>query len=84
MKITAIQCPKCKDIIYSRAIHDCRYCRCGEVCIDGGLYYERVGFKSEPPKRLQIEIDATKEELYEDWNFGKDKFGLIKPKEDNK
>lgn len=33
MKINALQCGKCGDIIFSRARHDMRFCSCGAVLI---------------------------------------------------
>lgn len=34
-----IQCPECKDIIYSVSRHDFRYCECQKHFIDGGRDY---------------------------------------------
>lgn len=41
MKILSnkIQCNKCKDIIESTHIHDCKWCKCGTVAVDGGHSY---------------------------------------------
>jgi ribosomal protein L37AE/L43A len=83
MKVNAIKCPKCKDIVYSRAGHDFRECSCGGVFIDGGFDYVRMGFETElkgKVKRLDVEVKATKEELYIDWFDHINKFGLIKDK----
>lgn len=79
-KITAIKCPKCRDIIFSRARHDFRWYSCGEIAVDGGFDYLKISFKKEMPSQITLEVEATKKELFEDWNFGKDKFGLIKEK----
>ena len=79
MKVQAIKCSKCKDIIFSRTRHDCRGCTCGEVYIDGGFDYKRVGFKGEKsPENVLINVKATQKELYDDWNNKVDKYGLIK------
>ena len=80
MKVNAIKCPTCKDIIFSRARHDCRGCTCGEIYIDGGFDYKRVGFHKYLPESVQINVKATKKELYDDWNNATDKYGLIKEK----
>lgn len=81
--VNAIKCPTCNDIIYSRARHDCRHCSCGNIFIDGGLDYIRTGIKSNIKEltnvlTFNLKIDATKEELYADWNLAKDEYGLIK------
>lgn len=78
MKINAIICPYCKDTIYSRAVHDFHYCSCGKVAIDGGREYERAIYKDIFPERIEIEIDATIKELYDDWSYRKDKYGIIR------
>lgn len=78
MKVIAIKCESCGDIIYSRTRHDMRYCSCKSVAIDGGQDYTKISFKTKlPPKSFEIEVDATKEQLYNDWNSRKDKFGRI-------
>jgi len=77
--VNAITCPRCKDTIYSRAHYDCRSCGCGDTFIDGGFDYIRIGSKDENALTTKkIEINATKKQLYEDWNLAGDKFGLIK------
>ena len=73
-----IACPECKDTIFSRTRHDCRGCSCGEVYIDGGFDYCRVGFKTSKPTIFTLKVDQTKKQLYNDWNCSEDKFGLIK------
>ena len=82
IKVTAIECPLCGDIIYSRARHDFRWCSCETIAIDGGLDYTKVSYDSEKvpsPQTHAIELPITREELYFDWNHAKDKFGLVKP-----
>lgn len=82
MKIKAIRCMGCKTILFSRALHDFRTCFCEATSVDGGqtdyvkvCFDEKVGFEN-----VELEIDVTKKQLYNDWNNRKDKFGLIKPK----
>ena len=77
IKVTAIYCERCNSIIYSRARHDCRSCNCGTIFIDGGFDYIRVGGKVDNKNFIHLEINATKKELYQDWNISKDKFGLL-------
>jgi len=78
MKKIAIICPSCKDVIYSRARHDFHYCSCGEVSIDGGFDYMKIGFKDIFPEKTEIELNISEQELYDDWNHGINKYGLIK------
>ena len=77
--VNAIKCPKCGDTIYSRARHDCRPCSCGNVYIDGGFDYIRLGGDI-TVKVIKVKIKATRKELHNDWNTFGDKFGLIKGK----
>lgn len=42
IEVDAIGCKLCGEIIYSRHIHDMRYCGCGSVAIDGGRDYTKV------------------------------------------
>ena len=80
MKVNAIKCPVCKDIIYSRSQHDFHWCTCGNTAIDGGNEYVRISAKSHFDDIVvrQIEINATKSQLYYDWCYNKNKFGTIK------
>lgn len=81
MKVCAIQCRKCQDIIYSRARHDMRWCSCGTIAIDGGnefSYCKITGRAEDMIFQMDFEVPATSAELYDDWNSGRDKFGLIK------
>lgn len=78
--VTCIQCPKCNDVIYSRANHDFHFCTCGEVAIDGGFDYIRFlsNYNLTPFKKFIK--GETRQSLYQDWNQGIDKYGKISPK----
>jgi hypothetical protein len=39
---TAIECNKCKDVVYSVMRHDMRSCKCEAVAIDGGKDYAKI------------------------------------------
>lgn len=39
-----IQCGLCGDIIKSRYRHDFKYCKCGNLSVDGGNNYLKVSF----------------------------------------
>ena len=78
--VSAIKCPGCGTILFSRARHDFRQCDCDhQTFIDGGFDYVRAGGKI-LMGCFPMEVDATKEELYQDWNKYHDKWGKI-PKE---
>lgn len=81
IKMIARQCPSCKDLVFSRARHDCRFCSCGEIFVDGGFDYRRVGYKKKEPKEVEITINQTPSQLYDDWNHLEDKYGVIKGEE---
>ena len=80
VKVSAIQCPTCRDVIFSRAHYDFHYCSCGEVAIDGGRDYTRVAFKDIRPTQIILVIPQSADELYKDWNTKKDKLGIIRTK----
>jgi len=79
-KVGAIQCQSCRTIIYSRSRHDFHQCDCKSIFIDGGFDYLKMSWMPDftPPTVLTLEIEATKEELYQDWNKGINKFGWIR------
>jgi len=79
LRVNAIECPKCADVIYSRARHDYRACKCGEVAIDGGFDYIKVAFKNKPPKEMEVWVSVSIKDLYQDWNAGTDKYGRVIP-----
>jgi hypothetical protein len=81
MKVHGIICPHCKCFIFSRAVHDFRECACGKCAIDGGqeLEYTRVIFDNVVPKEKVVELPVSKQDLYNDWNKGKDLFGIMLP-----
>ena len=59
MKVTALKCPKCEDVIWSRHRHDFRRCLCKGSFIDGGPDYSRCGIPDDfdAPELSEIEID---------------------------
>lgn len=80
MKINAIECPSCHDIIWSRATHDFHNCSCGAVSIDGGFDYCHFGWQNDiiRPEIIEIELPVTQEQCYDDWNKRINKLGIIK------
>lgn len=79
--VTAVQCPKCKAKIYSRAVHDYHSCPCGHVSVDGGFDYFKVACTTAaeaPSVTEQIPLlTVSKKDLYDDWALEKNKYGVI-------
>ncbi len=46
--VNAATCLICTDYVRSRNRHDFRYCKCGNVAVDGGSHYPRRLFKNGP------------------------------------
>lgn len=82
LTVIAIKCPLCDWTIYSRARHDFRSCKCGAVSVDGGFDCMKCAWDQNrvpTPVAFELKVDATKKELYEDYNNYNDKFGAIPP-----
>lgn len=77
MKINAVKCKECGDIIWSRAQHDFHWCSCDSVAVDGGPRLERILGEPKDYETLEIDLPITEREAYNDWNFGKNKLGII-------
>ena len=77
--VCVVWCPSCKHGVFSRALHDMRYCSCGEIAVDGGFNYLRMAFGDVLPKTSRHRIAATKQQLFNDWNTRADQFGIIEP-----
>jgi hypothetical protein len=84
-RVWTVTCPQCHLEIFSRARHDYRLCGCdNQTMVDGGFAgYVRYGGN----RMMEIKesfryrfVNATKVELYEDWNYGRNKFGIIAAK----
>lgn len=81
-RVWTIICPQCKVELYSRARHDFRHCGCSfGTFVDGGFSgYIRYGGKNLEALRNSFHyryVNATKRELYDDWNERKNKYGVI-------
>lgn len=57
-----IKCKKCGDIIQSMHRHDFVSCKCGQIFIDGGGEYTRIGWKGEGELEDNVE-ELTKEDV---------------------
>lgn len=56
-----IECPECKERMFSWHVHDFHYCKGKHVFIDGGSEYLRFSFTEDGRKPKQIEFDETKD-----------------------
>ena len=45
-RLNGAKCLKCGDIVQSEHRHDCKYCSCGNISVDGGSWYLRRGGKA--------------------------------------
>ena len=71
LKISAVQCLVCKDLVFSRTLHDYRSCSCGKVAIDGGFEYTKIVGDREHFNSLVLNGDALlKSILYYDYAYG--------------
>lgn len=79
IRVHTVTCPFCKSEIYSRAVHDYRYCKCKKTSVDGGFAYLKLSHDpSGPvPKTQHRFIKATKTDLFKDWNLSLNQFGFI-------
>ena len=78
--VRAIHCEECNTTVYSRASEDLRECRCGRVRVYGGFLshfkYDIIEKKTKY-KTIKMEIKATPDDLYDDYENMEDRFGLI-------
>lgn len=80
-RVTTVTCPQCGIELYSRAHHDFRGCKCGTF-VDGGFSYMRYGWPNgydRPVAKIRY-VEATRRELYDDWNQRINAFGVIQKK----
>jgi hypothetical protein len=82
--VTAAFCKECNVWIYSRSRHDQQYCPKTCIAIDGGRSYIKLCFSCNAPKTKKFTINATEQELYDDWNTRGHKYGTIKIKKNVK
>ena len=61
--VDGVQCPFCKEAIWSRYRHDFRFCSCKKTFVDGGRDYLRAGGDILPDA---VKIDTTTNEIVED------------------
>lgn len=88
VRVWTITCPQCGKEMYSRAPHDYRLCGCpAQTMVDGGFTgYCRYGglyFILVRDSFRHRFIEATRQELYDDWNKRINRFGTIKKESNN-
>lgn len=78
-RVNTVTCPECRTEIYSRARHDFRTCGCRfTTFVDGGFDYFRHGGTNLDRLVCCVRyVNATRTQLYADWNLGKNVFGII-------
>ncbi len=78
MKILGLRNNKTGEVIYSRAKHDFHSDAKNEIFVDGGFEYFRCLYNETANfSKVEFDLNVTKQELYEDWNSMKDKYGRL-------
>ena len=81
--VKGIKCNKCGDVIYSRSRHDFHWCSCKSCAIDGGFDYLKIVGQPNDWQSIDVTVlpleseDNIKKILFDDWNKGTDKYGVI-------
>ena len=59
-----VRCNKCGDEPYSASGHDFKYCKCGNIAVDGGMnYLRRVGHGITDRSYTELSLDLPKEAI---------------------
>lgn len=58
-----IQCPKCREILFSESTHDYKFCSCESVSVDGGTDYLRYGWSNDIKKQDIILVVRGEENI---------------------
>jgi hypothetical protein len=86
-RVWTVTCPQCGVEMFSRARYDYRVCDCSfGTMVDGGFAgYVRYGGRELHLLKKSFRyrfVRASEQELYDDWNYGQNKFGVIARKGD--
>lgn len=77
MNVFTVTCRFCRSTIYSRAPNDTRKCDCQRVGVTGGpRNFTVIGDYAELDVG-SMDINATEEDLYLDWDSANNKYGII-------
>lgn len=60
---TGIECPECKERMFSWYTHDFHFCEGGHVFVDGGNDYLRCSYMPDGRKPKIIEFDKEKDKV---------------------
>jgi hypothetical protein len=78
LKVKAIKCHNCEDVIFSRTRDDFRECSCRLIHVDGGFEYFKVGHVSGSKYEIiELNLPVSMDDLYEDWNEMTDQYGVV-------
>jgi len=79
MKINAVYCDKCHEIIYSRSnAHDYRKCSCGNISVDGGFEYFKWSAKYNNHLVLKLRGNKLLSQILNyDYRFGNRNISLF-------
>jgi ribosomal protein L37AE/L43A len=80
MLVNAVLCESCKDLVYSRAEQDIRYCSCGRVGVKGGHKFVTLVNEDAEHVKHRVEVEATERQLIDDWRSCQNVFGVISGK----
>jgi len=58
-----IQCPKCREILFSESTDDHKFCNCKSVSIDGGTDYLRYSWSNDITKQDVILVVRGEENI---------------------
>ncbi|XHR27226.1 MAG: hypothetical protein ACFUZC_14895 [Chthoniobacteraceae bacterium] len=77
MIVSAVYCPNCHLLIFSRAHHDFRRCPCSSFGVDGGPGLERVEYRDEFPRVATFSLPVPRERLLDDYADDTCAFGYL-------
>jgi len=78
VKIKAVECQSCGDVIFSRTDEDFRECSCGSVNASGGqTHFKAESVPNAEHKVVEVNLNLSMEDLYDDWDQMTDNYGVI-------
>ena len=78
VKIKAVKCQNCEDVVFSRTDEDFRECSCGSVNASGGqTHFKAESVPNAKHKVVEVNLNLSMEDLYDDWDQMTDNYGVI-------